>query len=94
MPVLLGGLLKATGMKANVDVPNKAKYMIKDCKLWAEKKKIKFKFNDFFPISKKENNLELYAETCEKILISSKHHYLKLIPNAWKLIENRINNNE
>ena len=50
MPVLLGGLLKATGMKANVDVPNKAKYMIKDCKLWAEKKKIKFKFNDFFPI--------------------------------------------
>ena len=39
MPVLLGGLLKATGMKANVDVPNKAKYMIKDCKLWAEKKK-------------------------------------------------------
>ena len=27
--------------------------------------------NDFFPISKKENNWELYAETCEKILISS-----------------------
>jgi 2-hydroxychromene-2-carboxylate isomerase len=50
MPILLGGLLKHTGMKANADIPTKAKYMIKDCKLWAEKKKIKFKFNDFFPI--------------------------------------------
>ena len=48
--ILLGGLLKYTGMKANADIPIKAKYMIKDCKLWAEKKKIKFKFNDFFPI--------------------------------------------
>jgi len=50
IPILLGGLLKYTGMKANADIPIKAKYMIKDCKLWAEKKKIKFKFNDFFPI--------------------------------------------
>jgi len=51
MPILLGGILKSTGIKANADIPNKAKYMIKDCKLWAEKKNIKFKFNDFFPIS-------------------------------------------
>ena len=50
MPILLGGLLKYTGIKTNADIPTKAKYMIKDCKLWAEKKKIKFKFNDFFPI--------------------------------------------
>ena len=36
-PVLLGGLLKSAGLKANVDIPVKAKYMIKDCKLCAEK---------------------------------------------------------
>ena len=37
MPVLLGGLLKSAGIKPNIDIPIKAKYMIKDCKLWAEK---------------------------------------------------------
>ena len=37
MPILLGGLLKSAGIKANVDIPIKAKHMIKDCKLWAEK---------------------------------------------------------
>jgi 2-hydroxychromene-2-carboxylate isomerase len=51
MPILLGGIFKSTGIKANADIPNKAKYMIKDCKLWAEKNNIKFKFNDYFPIS-------------------------------------------
>jgi 2-hydroxychromene-2-carboxylate isomerase len=50
MPVLLGGLLKLAGIKANVDVPIKAKYMIRDCKLCAQKNEIKFKFNTYFPI--------------------------------------------
>ena len=50
MPILLGGLLKSAGIKANADIPIKAKYMIKDCKLWAEKYNIIFKFNDYFPI--------------------------------------------
>ena len=49
-PVLLGGLLKLSGIKANVDVPIKAKYMIRDCKICAEKNEIKFKFNTYFPI--------------------------------------------
>ena len=49
-PVLLGGLLKSAGIKANVDIPVKAKYMIKDCKLCAEKNNIDFKFNSYFPI--------------------------------------------
>ena len=50
MPILLGGLLKLSGSKANANIPIKAKYMIKDCKLWAEKNNIVFKFNNFFPI--------------------------------------------
>ena len=49
-PILLGGLLKFTGIKPNVDIPIKAKHMIKDCKLWAEKHGITFKFNNYFPI--------------------------------------------
>ena len=28
MPILLGGLLKYTGIKTNADIPTKAKYMI------------------------------------------------------------------
>ncbi len=51
MPVLLGGLLKSTGIKANVEIPIKAKYMIRDCKLCAEKCSIEFKFNSYFPIT-------------------------------------------
>ena len=50
MPILLGDLLKSVGVKPNADIPIKAKYMIKDCKLWAEKKNVVFKFNNYFPI--------------------------------------------
>ena len=50
MPIFLGDLLNLAGIKANVDIPIKAKYMIKDCKLWAEKRNITFKFNNYFPI--------------------------------------------
>ena len=50
MPILLGGLFEMAGTKANADIPIKGKYMIKDCKLWAEKYNIKFKFNNYFPI--------------------------------------------
>jgi 2-hydroxychromene-2-carboxylate isomerase len=42
--------LKLTGIKANVDIPIKGKYMIKDCKLLAEKFNIEFNFNSYFPI--------------------------------------------
>ena len=50
MPIFLAGLLKLADIKANVDIPIKGKYMIKDCKLWAEKYNIVFKFNNYFPI--------------------------------------------
>ena len=51
MPILLGGLLKSAGIKANVDIPIKGKYMVKDCKLLAEKYNIEFHFNSYFPIN-------------------------------------------
>ena len=50
MPIFLGGLHNLTGIKAPGFIPIKAKYMIKDCKLWAEKYNIEFKFNSYFPI--------------------------------------------
>ena len=50
MPILLGGVLKLAGNKANAEIPIKGKYMIKDCKVWAEKNKTEFKFNSYFPI--------------------------------------------
>ena len=50
MPILLGGLLKAAEIKANIDIPIKGKYMVKDCKLLAEKYNIEFHFNSYFPI--------------------------------------------
>ena len=38
------------GIKAPAFIPAKAKHMIRDCKLIAEKNNIKFKFNSYFPI--------------------------------------------
>ena len=38
------------GIKAPAFIPAKAKFMIRDCKLIAEKKEIRFKFNSYFPI--------------------------------------------
>ena len=50
MPILLGALLKLSGLKPLVDIPIKGKYMVRDCKLCAEKYNIEFKFNNYFPI--------------------------------------------
>ena len=53
-PILLGELLKLAEIKAAAFIPSKAKFMIKDCKLLAEKFNIKFKFNSYFPIESLE----------------------------------------
>ena len=50
-PILLGGLHKLAGVTAAAFIPSKTKYMIKDCKLVAEKHGINFKFNTNFPIN-------------------------------------------
>ena len=49
-PILLGGLHNLHGIKAPAFIPAKAKHMIRDCKLIAEKNNIKFRFNSYFPI--------------------------------------------
>ena len=49
-PVLLGGLHNLHGIEAPAFIPAKAKHMVRDCKLIAEKNNIKFKFNSYFPI--------------------------------------------
>jgi len=49
-PILLGGLHNLHAIKAPAFIPAKAKHMVRDCKLIAEKNKIKFKFNSYFPI--------------------------------------------
>ena len=50
IPILLGGLHNLHGIKAPAFIPAKAKHMIRDCKLIAEKNNVKFKFNSYFPI--------------------------------------------
>ena len=73
MPILLGGLHSLAEIEAPIFIPSKAKFMIKDCKLFAEKLNIKFKFNSHFPIqslnlmrgvliAKKENKISLYID--------------------------------
>jgi len=49
-PVLLGGLHNLHGIKAPAFIPAKAKHMVRDCKLIAEKNNIRFRFNAYFPI--------------------------------------------
>ena len=49
-PILLGGLHNLHGIKAPAFIPAKAKHMIRDCKLIAERNHVKFKFNSYFPI--------------------------------------------
>ena len=45
-PILLGGLHNLHGIKAPAFIPAKAKHMIRDCKLIAERNNIKFKFKN------------------------------------------------
>ena len=50
MPIFLGGLHNSAGITPAAFIEIKSKYMIKDTKLVADKKNIKFSFNSYFPI--------------------------------------------
>ena len=80
-PILLGGLHNLHGIKAPAFIPAKAKHMIRDCKLIAEKNKIKFKFNSYFPI--KSLNLMRGVLVAEED--NFKSYYIDSIFNAiWQ----------
>ena len=80
-PILLGGLHNLHGIKAPAFIPAKAKHMIRDCKLIAEKNKIKFKFNSYFPI----RSLNLMRGVIVAEEDNVKEHYIDNIFNAiWQ----------
>ena len=80
-PILLGGLHNLHGIKAPAFIPAKAKHMIRDCKLIAEKNKIKFKFNSYFPI----RSLTLMRGVLIAEEDNYKSHYIDIIFNAiWQ----------
>ena len=80
-PILLGGLHNLHGIKAPAFIPAKAKHMIRDCKLIAEKNKINFKFNSYFPI--KSLNLMRGVLVAEED--NFKSYYIDTIFNAiWQ----------
>ena len=86
LPVLLGGIFKATGNQPPASVPKKGEYMFKDITRWSKKLDIPFKMNPYFPIltvphmrgavlAQKEGLLEKYMETMfESIWVLSLIH--------------------
>jgi len=80
-PVLLGGLHNLHGIKAPAFIPAKAKHMVRDCKLIAERNNVKFKFNSYFPI--KSLNLMRGVLVAEEDNI--KNYYIDNIFNSvWQ----------
>ena len=87
-PILLGGLHNLHNIKAPAFIPSKAKFMIRDCKMVAEKNKIDFKFNSYFPI--KSLNLMRGVLVAEEDGV--KDYYIDEIFNSiWK---NGLNMND
>lgn len=81
MPIFLGGLHKLAAIQAPAFIPLKAKFMIRDCKLLAEKNNIEFKFNSYFPI--KSLNLMRGALIAEQQEVSNE--YVNIFFDAiWK----------
>ena len=80
-PMLLGGLHNLHGIKAPACIPAKAKHMVRDCKLIAERNSVKFKFNTYFPI--KSLNLMRGVLVAEEDNI--KNYYIDSIFNTiWQ----------
>ena len=72
-PILLGGLHNLHGIKA--------RHMIRDCKLIAERNNIKFKFNSYFPI----RSLNLMRGVLVAEEDNFKSYYIESIFNAiWQ----------
>tara|TARA_Y100000590_G_scaffold155209_1_gene178409 strand:- start:4787 stop:5374 length:588 start_codon:yes stop_codon:yes gene_type:complete len=81
VPILLGAILKQVGTKPHADIPAKNKYMIRDCKMWAEKYKIEFKFNSYFPI--------ITLNLMRSVIVAERHDFAqnfinKVYDAIWK----------
>ena len=71
------------------------KEMIYQNYLHLNKKKInEIKFKNDFEILSVLRNLKVIGIFTRLAVRDGKRKYLKLIPHAWKLIENRVNNND
>ena len=71
------------------------KEMIYQNYLYLNKKKInEIKFKNDFEILSVLRNLKVIGIFTRLAVRDGKRKYLKLIPHAWKLIENRVNNND
>jgi len=81
------------------DVRLKTSYNLKEMiyqnYLYLNKKKInEIKFKNDFEILSVLRNLKVIGIFTRLAVRDGKRKYLKLIPRAWKLIENRVNNND
>ena len=50
-PILLGGVFKATGNNPPASVPAKGKYMMTDLQRYADKYRVPYERNPFFPVN-------------------------------------------
>ena len=80
-PILLGGLHNLHGIKAPAFIPAKAKHMVRDCKLIAERNNVKFKFNSYFPIK----SLDLMRGVLVAEEDNIKNYYIdNIFSNIWQ----------
>jgi 2-hydroxychromene-2-carboxylate isomerase len=80
-PILLGGLHNLHGIKAPAFIPAKAKHMVRDCKLIAERNNVKFKFNSYFPIK----SLDLMRGVLVAEEDNIKNYYIdNIFNNIWQ----------
>ena len=83
-PILLGGLHNLHGIKAPAFIPAKARHMIRDCKLIAERNNVRFKFNSYFPI--RSLNLMRGVLVAEEDNIKNKSEAEKLSKDAIDIL--------
>jgi len=78
-----------------LETSDNLKEMIYQYYLYLNKKKInEIKFKNDFEILSVLRNLKVIGIFTRLAVRDGKRKYLKLIPHAWKLIENRVNNND
>jgi len=80
-PILLGGVLKATGNSSPIAVPAKGRYMSIELKRWAQRYRIAELINKFFPI----NTMKLMrgAIASQQLGLFERYHAV-IFPAFWR----------